>query len=132
MAMASDQKFHSSKISFLSAFNPPYSNLVTLFKSSLPATNPFQSLCLSLPLNSRACDLMGSVCPPPNSSCQPSKSISSPTLSSYDSDPHSSTPASSPKQPPPYSPSTVVTVDPEPLAPQEPTIPALPSAPAKP
>jgi hypothetical protein len=87
MAMASDPKFHSSKLSFLSALNPPWCSPVTLFKSSLPATNPSQSLCLSLPLNSRTCDLTGSVCPPPNSSCQSSTSTSSPTPSSHDSDP---------------------------------------------
>jgi hypothetical protein len=46
--------------------------------------------------------------------------------------PPSSTPAGSPKHPPPYSPSIVVTTDPEPLAPQEPTLPALPSASATP
>jgi hypothetical protein len=78
--MASNLKFHSSKLSFLSALNPPSSNLVMLFKSSLQATKPFQSLCLSLPLNSLTCDLKGSVCPPPNSSCQSSTSISHPIL----------------------------------------------------
>jgi hypothetical protein len=121
-----------SKISFLSALNPLCPNLVMLFKSSLPATKPLQSLCLSLPLNSFTCDLMGSVCPPPNSSYQSSTSISSPTPSFPDSDSPSSTPAGSPKHLPPYSPSTVVTIDPEPLSPQEPTRPALPSAPATP
>jgi hypothetical protein len=131
--MASDLKFHSSKLSFLSGLNPPCSNLVMPFKSSLLVTTPPpQSLCLSLPLNSLTCDLMGSIFPPPNSSCQSSTSISSLTLSSYDSDPPSSTPPGSPKHPPPYSPSTVVTIDLEPSAPQEPTLPALPSAPATP
>jgi hypothetical protein len=49
--MAIGLKFHSSKLSFLSALNPACSNLVMPFKSSLPETNPPQSLCLSLPLN---------------------------------------------------------------------------------
>jgi hypothetical protein len=51
--MARDLKFHSSKLSFLYALDPPCSNLVTLFK---PLS---QSLCLSLPLNSSNCDLTG-------------------------------------------------------------------------
>jgi hypothetical protein len=75
---------------------------------------------------------MGSICPPPNSSRQSSTSISSPTLSSHDPDPPSSTPAGFPKHLPPYSPSAVVTIDPEPSAPQEPTLLAWPSAPATP
>jgi hypothetical protein len=75
---------------------------------------------------------MGSVCPPHNSSRQSSTSISSPSPSSPDSNPPPSTPAGSAKQQPPYSPSTIVTIDPEPSAPQEPTLPNLPSAPATP
>jgi hypothetical protein len=54
-----------------------------LFKSSLPVTRR----CLSLLPNSLTCDFMGSVCPPPNSSCQSYTSISSPTSSFHDADP---------------------------------------------
>jgi hypothetical protein len=125
--MASDPNFHSSKLSFLSALNPPCSNLVMLFKSSLPATKPLQSLCLSLPLNSLTCDLTGSVCPPPSPLHQSLLTPHPPMTQT----PPPSTPAGSPKQLPPYS-STVVTIDPEPSAPQEPTLPALPSATATP
>jgi hypothetical protein len=70
---------------------------------------------------------MGSVCPPPSSSCQSCTSTSSPTISSHDSDSPSSTPTGSPKHLPSYSPSTIITIDPEPSAPQEPTLPVLPS-----
>jgi hypothetical protein len=43
---------NSSHPSFpLSSLNPSFSNLVMPFKSSLPVTNPHQSLCLSLPMN---------------------------------------------------------------------------------
>jgi hypothetical protein len=93
---------------------------------SLPPTEP------SPEDSSLTCDLTGSVYQPPNSSCQSSTSISSSTLSSHDSDLLSSTPAGSPKHLPPYSLSIVVTIDPQPLAPQEPTPPTLPSAPATP
>jgi hypothetical protein len=100
----------------------------------LPATNPLSKSRTppdpSPEDSSLTCDLTGSVCQPPNSSHQSSTSISSPSPSSHDSDPTSSTPAGSPKHLPPYSLFTVVTIDPEPLAPQEPTLPALPSAPA--
>jgi hypothetical protein len=139
--MASDSKFHSSKLSFLSALNPPCSNLVMPFKSSLPVTNSSQSLCLSLSLNPLqktlllllekqkwAEDLVGSVCPPSNSSCQSSTFISSPTSSSHGSDSPSSILAGSPKHLPPYSPTIVVTIDPEPSAPQ-PTLPSVPATP---
>jgi hypothetical protein len=58
-------------------------------------------------------DLTSSVYPPPNSfSHQSSTSISSPTPASHDSDPPSYTPAGSPKYLPPYSTSTIVTIDP--------------------
>jgi hypothetical protein len=63
---------------------------------------PSQSLCLSLRLNSCTCDLTGSVCPPPNSSCRSSTLTSSPTPTSHDSEPPFSTSAGSPKHLPPY------------------------------
>jgi hypothetical protein len=77
IATANDLKFHLPKLPFLSILDPPCSNIVMLFKSSLPVTKPPQSLCLSLPLNSFTCDLMGSVCPPLNTSHQSCTSISS-------------------------------------------------------
>jgi hypothetical protein len=82
--------------------------------------------------SSLTCDLTVSVCLPPNFSHQSSTLISSPAPSSHHSDPPPFTPTGSPKHLPPYSPSTMVTLDPEPSAPQEPTPPALPSAPATP
>jgi hypothetical protein len=131
---ASDPKLYSSKLSFLSALNPPCSNLVTLFKSSLPITNPPQnskflltSLLKTLLLLVTSQALSAYLPILPASPLNQSLLLPHPS-DPHDSDPPSSTPADTPKHLPPFPPSTVVTIDPEPLAPQEPTLPAFPSA----
>jgi hypothetical protein len=133
----SDPKFHMSKLFSLSTLDLPCSNLVTPFKSSLPATNSPQSpklpltpflKILPLLVTSRA---LSAHLPTPLLTSPLHQFLLLPHLPMAQNPP-APTPAGSPKHLPPYFPSTVVTIGPEPLAPQGPTPPTFPSALATP